>query len=211
MTTAPQNEHDNAHAPVLFLACELRENTWQLGCTLGHGQPPRARPMAARDTQRLRHEVAQATVRCGLGATAPVGSGEAAGRAGCWLPRFWQVQGLTHPGVDASSMEVKRRTRRAQSAALDVRQLVRLRLRYEHGARHVGCGVTVPSGDAEEPRQRPRALEPLQQERARTTNRLTGVLRSQGGRRPSVPQRPAPLDALRLWAGAPVPRGLRRR
>jgi hypothetical protein len=84
MTTAPQNEHDNAHAPVLFLACELRENTWQLGGTLGPGQPPRARPMAARDTQCLRHEVAQATVRCGLGATAPVVSGEAAGRAvGC--------------------------------------------------------------------------------------------------------------------------------
>jgi hypothetical protein len=84
MTTAPQNEHYNAPAPVLFLACELRENTWQLGGTLGLGQPPRARPMAARDTQCLRHEVAQATVRCGLGATAPVGSGEAAGRAvGC--------------------------------------------------------------------------------------------------------------------------------
>jgi hypothetical protein len=33
MTTATPNEHYNAHAPVLFMAFELREKTWKLGFT----------------------------------------------------------------------------------------------------------------------------------------------------------------------------------
>lgn len=63
MTTATQNELYNAHEPELLMAFELREKTWQLGFSLGHGQPPRERTMAARDTQRLLNEVAQAKVR----------------------------------------------------------------------------------------------------------------------------------------------------
>ena len=84
LTTATQNMHDNAHEPVLFMAFELREKTWKLGCTRGDGQPPRERTIAARDPQRLLHEVAHAKARLGLGTTAPVVSCYEAGRAfGC--------------------------------------------------------------------------------------------------------------------------------
>jgi hypothetical protein len=68
MTTATHNEHStdtHAPAPGLFLAFALRAKTWQRGCTTGHGQKPRDRPMAARDLQRLRDDVAQATARFG--------------------------------------------------------------------------------------------------------------------------------------------------
>ena len=91
MTTATQNEHDNAHEPVLFMAFGLSEKTWKLGFTLGHGQPPRERTIAARDTQRLLNEVAHAKARLGLGATAPVVSCYEAGREGFWLHRFLQA------------------------------------------------------------------------------------------------------------------------
>jgi transposase len=117
MTTATQNEHYNAHEPVLFMAFELSEKTWKLGFTLGYGQPPRERTIAARDTQRLLHEVAHAKVRCGLGATAPVVSCYEAGREGFWLHRFLQAQGITNHVVDSSSIEVNRRKRRAKSDA----------------------------------------------------------------------------------------------
>ena len=46
MTTATRNEHyteTHATEPVLFLAFELSEKTWKLGCTTGHGQQPRER------------------------------------------------------------------------------------------------------------------------------------------------------------------------
>ena len=117
LTTATQNEPSNAPEPVLGMACELRENTWKLGFTFGPGQPPRARTLAARDTQRLRNEVAHAKARLGLGATAPVGSGDAAGREGFWWHRFLQAQGITHQVVDAASIEGNRRQRRAKRDA----------------------------------------------------------------------------------------------
>jgi transposase len=117
MTTATQNEHYNAHEPVLFMAFERSEKTWKLGFTLGHGQPPRERTIAARDPQCLLHEVAHAKARFGLGATAPGGSCYEAGREGFWLHRFLQAQGITSHVVASSSIEVNRRKRRAKSDA----------------------------------------------------------------------------------------------
>ena len=211
LTTAPQHEHDNAHEPVWFLAFALSEKPWQLGFTLGHGQPPREGTMAARDTQRLLNEVAHAKARWGLGVTAPVVSCDEAGREGFWVHRFLQAQGSTNHVVDSSSIAVKRRKRRAKSDALEVRKLLTMLLRYHYGERHGWRVVTVPSVDAEEQRQLHRDLEALKQERARTSTRIQGLLRSQGVRRARVPKLPEPLDALRLWDGAPVPSGLRGR
>jgi transposase len=128
-TTAPHNGHATTPERVLFVAFELREKTWKLGCTTGHGQKPRERSIAACHQARLLHEVAQATKRCGLPETAPVVRCYEAGREGFWLHRFLQAQGLTTPVVDSSSLEVNRRQRRAQSAGLDVRQLLPMLMR----------------------------------------------------------------------------------
>jgi transposase len=84
-------------------------------------------------------------------------------------------------------------------------------MRYHHGERHVWRVVNVPSVAAEDPRHLHRDLETLKPDRARTSNRLKGWLRGQGIRLASVHQLPEPLDALRLWDGAPVPNGLRGR
>ena len=211
MTTATQNEHYNAHEPVLFMAFELSEKTWKLGFTLGHGQPPRERTIAARDTQRLLNEVAHAKARLGLGATAPVVSCYEAGREGFWLHRFLQAQGITNHVVDSSSIEVNRRKRRAKSDALDVRKLLTMLMRYHYGERHVWRVVNVPSVEAEDQRHLHRDLETLKQERARTSNRIKGLLSSQGIRLARVHKLPEQLDALRLWDGSPVPSGLRGR
>jgi transposase len=71
--------------------------------------------------------------------------------------------------------------------------------------------VHVPSVEAEDQRQQHRDLETLKQERARTTTRIQGWLRSPGIRLTSLSQFPEPLEALRLWDGSPMPSGLRRR
>jgi hypothetical protein len=75
----------------------------------------------------------------------------------------------------------------------------------------VGRVVRVPSVEAEDQRHRHRDLETLQQARASTTTRIKGWLRSQGVRLTRVHKWPAQLEALRLWDGSPLPRGLRRR
>ena len=46
MTTATHTQHGTTPKRVLFLAFELSEKTWKLGCTTGHGQPPRERSIA---------------------------------------------------------------------------------------------------------------------------------------------------------------------
>jgi transposase len=214
MTTATHNEHYTAMyapEPVLFLAFELSEKTWKLGCTTGHGQQPRERSIAARHQARLLHEVGQATRRCGLPETAPVVSCYAAGREGFWLHRFVQAHGITNQVVDSSSIEVNRRKRRAKSDGLDVRKLLTMLMRSHHGERGGWRVVNVPSIEAEDQRHLHRDLETVKQERASTTARLKGLLRSQGIRLTSVNKLPEQLDALRLWEGSPIPSGLRQR
>jgi transposase len=211
MTTATHNKHDTTTERVLFMAFELSEKTWQLGCTTGHGQKPRERTVAARHQARLLQEIAQAKRRFGLPETAPVVSCYEAGREGFWLHRFLQAQGITHQVVDSSSIEVNRRKRRAKSDGLDVRKLVSMLMRYEQGERDVWRVVHVPAVEAEDGRHLHRDLETLKQERASTTTRLKGLLRSQGRRLTTLSKLPEQLDALRLWDGSELPSGLRRR
>jgi transposase len=208
-TTASRNEHYTATEPGLCLACELREKSWKLGCTIGHGQKPRERTRAARDPKRLLEEVGQAKARCGLPETPPVVSCDEAGREGFWLPRFLQAQGITNPVVDSSSLAGNRRKRRATTEALDVRKLLPMLMRYAQGAPQVWPVVTVPSGEVEEQRHLHRDLATLTRERTRTSNRIKGLLSTQGGRLVRVNTLPEQLEALRLWEGAPVPPGLR--
>jgi transposase len=94
---------------------------------------------------------------------------------------------------------------------LDVRKLLSMRMRSQHGERDVWRVVYVPAVEAEDQRHLHRDLATLKQERARTTTRLMGWLRSQGVQLTSVSKLPAQLEALRLWDGAPIPSGLRRR
>jgi len=211
MTTATHNQHDTTTERVLFMACELSEKTWKLGFTIGHGQKPRERTVAARHQARLLQEIAEAKKRFGLPESAPVVSCYEAGRDGFWLHRFLQAHGITNHVVDSSSIEVNRRKRRAKSDALDVRKLLNMLMRFHHGEREVWRVVHVPSVEAEDGRHLHRDLETLKQERASTTTRIKGLLSSQGIQLQSLTKFPEQLEALRLWDGSEIPRGLRRR
>jgi transposase len=210
-TTATHNAHDTTPERVLFVAFELREKTWKLGFTTGHGQKPRERGFAARNQAHLLQEVAQAKKRCGLPESAPVVSCYEAGREGFWLHRYLQAQGIPNHGVDSSSIAVKRRQRRAKSDGLDVRKLLTMLMRFHHGERDVWRVVHVPTVEAADQRHLPRDLETLKQERASTPTRIKGLLSSQGIRLTSLSKFPEQLDGLRLWDGSPIPSGLRRR
>jgi transposase len=210
-TTATYSVHATTPERVLFMAFELSEKTWKLGFTIGPGQKPRERAVAARHQARLLQEIAQAKRRFGLPETAPVVSCYEAGREGFWLHRFLQAQGIINFVVDSSSIEVNRRKRRAKSDGLDVRKLVSMLMRYHHGEREVWRVVHVPSVEAEDQRHLHRDLETLKQERASTTTRIKGLLISQGIRLTSLSKLPEQLETLRLWDGSEIPSGLRRR
>jgi transposase len=167
--------------------------------------------VSARDQERILDEIAQAKRRLGLPETAPVASCYEAGREGFWLHRFLEAHGITNHVVDASAIEVSRRQRRAKSDGLDVRKLLSMLMRYEQGERQVWQVVHVPSVEAEDQRHLHRDLETLKRERASTTARIKGLLSRQGLRVMNLNQLPAPLDALRLWDGSPIPPGLQHR
>jgi transposase len=84
-------------------------------------------------------------------------------------------------------------------------------MRYAYGERQVWRVVHVPSVEAEDQRHLHRDLETLKQERASTTTRIKGLLRSQGVRLTSLSKFPEQLGALRLWDGTAIPSGVRRR
>jgi len=121
-TAATHHAQSNTTEVPLCVAFALREQTWKLGCTTGHGQKRRERTVSARQPARVLDDIAQATRRLGLPDTAPVVRGDEAGRAGFWWHRLLQAHGITSHVVDSSALEVHRRRRRAQSDGLDVRK-----------------------------------------------------------------------------------------
>jgi transposase len=147
-----------------------------------------------------------------LGAACRVFSCYEAGREGFWLHRQLTEMGIVNLVVDSSSIEVNRRARRAKTDRLDARKLLGMLLRYWAGEKDVWSVVKVPTREQEDGRQLQRAIRTLTKEQTRLTNRIKGLLASQGvavrmGRKGLVES----LDAIRIWDGSPLPPGLRRR
>ena len=116
-------------APVLYLAFDLGRASWKLAFTVGAGQKPRIRSIAAGDTESLMAEIKGAKHRFALPPEAPVVSCYEAGRDGFWLHRFLVHKGVESIVVDAASIEVNRRKRRAKSDKLDASKLVSMLIR----------------------------------------------------------------------------------
>lgn len=211
MTTMTRISESTAAPACLLLAFELSERTWKLGFTVGRGQRPRVRQIAAGALDRLAEEVARAKRRWHLAADVSVMSCYEAGREGFWLHRYLVAQGITNAVVDSSSIEVNRRARRAKTDGLDLVGLLSLLERYVAGEQRVWHVVRVPSVEEEDARHLHRSRETLQQERTRLINRLHGLLTTQGL---TVPLRADFLDrvaTVRLWDGTAVPAGLQQR
>ncbi|MFV2045415.1 MAG: IS110 family transposase, partial [Anaerolineales bacterium] len=117
--TATREYEYSALAPVLYLAFELGNLHWKLGFTIGMGQRPRERNIAAGDLAALQREIRRAKKRFGLPEETPVLSCYEAGRDGFWLHRYLVEQGVQNLVVDSSSIEVNRRQRRAKTDRMD--------------------------------------------------------------------------------------------
>src|SRR5215468_6666456 len=163
-------------APVLYLALELSWTSWKLAFTVGAGQKPRLRSIPARDTDALIREIHAARRRFGLPEEAPVISCYEAGRDGFWLHRYLQHQRVENLVVDAASIEVNRRKRRAKSDGLDAAKLVGMLIRWHRGEKELWGVVRVPAADDEDRRRLHRELIELKAQRIAHTNRIKGLL-----------------------------------
>lgn len=90
---------------------------------------------AAGDVAALGEQIDKAKAKWELSANTPVVSCYEAGRDGFWLHRQLTELGIDNRVVDAASIEVSRRARRAKTDRLDARALQEKLIRYEGGDR----------------------------------------------------------------------------
>jgi transposase len=203
--------NDTPYIQNLYMAMELSEKKWKLGFTVGFGQSPRLRDVEAQELAGLAKEIWQAKERFGLPKNAPVCSCYEAGRDGFWLHRFLLAQGVNNLVVDSASIEVNRRKRRAKTDRMDVGKLLTMLMRYHQGEKKVWSIVHVPSLENEDQRQLHRELMALKAEQTHHTNRIKGLLTSQGVRLFHKKDFLSDLETVRLWDGALLPSGLQAR
>jgi transposase len=195
----------------LYLAFELGEKDWKLGFVTGIGQHPRRRRIDAGDLTALQEEISLTKKRLGLPKASPVLSCYEAGRDGFWIHRYLVKQGIENLIVDAASIKVDRRSKRAKTDRLDLGDLVSMLVRYDLGERKVWSVVHVPSVEAEDKRHLHRELSTLTKDRTRRTNRIKGLLVGQGVRMKVGADFLERLAEVRLWNDSPLPEGLRAR
>jgi transposase len=195
----------------LYIALELGQDKWLLACATQAAEKPRFRSLSARDLARLQEEIAKAKQRFGLPADAPVCTCDEAGRDGFWLHRALTGLGIVNVVVDSGAIEVNRRYRRAKNDPIDAGKLLNLLCRYHGGERKVWSVVNVPTVADEDRRQLHRGLKDLQRQQTECSNRIKGLLASQGLDAPVDANFRTTLAALRDWAGRPVPAGLPQR
>jgi len=199
------------NAEVLYLAFELSHKKWKLG--FGDGKAPQVRQVNidARDLEACRREIQNAKKKLGMAESAAVRSCYEAGREGFWLHRALEAMGIDNMVVDASSIEVNRRQRRAKTDRMDVEKLVRQLVRYWRGERDVWSVVRVPSRKAEDDRQHHRALEVLKEERKQHRVRIQSLLYTHSIDVKVGTKFLEKLERLRCWDGESIPEQMRQR
>lgn len=192
----------------VYVAFELSKSKWQLGVLTPGAEKMSRYRIAGGDVAALSGILAKVRAKAERGGK-PVRilSCYEAGLDGHWLHRWLTDQGVVNATIDASSIEVSRRARRAKTDRLDLALLMRTFLRYVRGERDVCSVVRVPTPEDEDRKRRTRERERLIKERTAHTNRIKGLLHGQGIRdaMPLKPRFLAELETVRTGDGRPLP------
>ena len=130
-----------------------------------------------------------------------------AGLDGFWIHRLLLANGIESHVVDAASIAVNRRHRRAKTDAIDGEMLLRTLMAWARGERRVCSMVRAPSREDEDRRRLTRERGTLLKERIQHTNRVRGLLSGQGVQDydPLRRDRFERLEALRTGDGRDLP------
>lgn len=126
-----------------------------------------------------------------------------AGLDGFWLHRLLEGEGVKSHVVDAASVPMPRKRRRAKSDRIDGRVLWRTLAAWLRGEPHACSMVRPPSPEEEDRRRLVRERDRLMRERIAQTNRIRGLLTAQGvrGFNPLARNRRAALERLTTGDG----------
>jgi len=159
----------------LFVSLELSNKTWRVAASDG-GTRTRHYSVKAGDALALLGVIERARERFGLPKDALVLSCYEAGRDGFWLHRILVANGIRNYVVDAGSMEVNRRMRRAKTDRLDNAKLLSNLMRCDRGEKKVWSVLRVPSEAEEDARRPQRERGRLLKEQGAHVSRMKSLL-----------------------------------
>jgi transposase len=189
---------------------ELSRSTWLItSVSPGAGEKMSKHSVAAGDMAALleRFERLREQARGRTGRLYGIITIQEAGLDGFWLHRVLEAEGVESHVVDAASIAVSRRRRRAKTDKIDGESLVRALLAYKRGEPRVCSMVRVPCPEAEDRRRLGRERKVLLAERVAETNRIKGLLFAQGifDYQPLNRDRRRRLEGLRTGDGRGLP------
>lgn len=192
----------------IYIAIELSKSKWQLGMMMPGAEKMSRYRLDGGDLAALSNVLARARAKAEqLGKPVRILSCYEAGLDGHWLHRWLTDNGLVNYEIDASSIEVNRRARRAKTDRIDLALLMRAFLAYLRGEPGVCSMVRVPTPEDEDRKRRTRERERLLKERTAHTNRINGLLQGQGIRDVMPLKRSflAELERMRTGDGRALP------
>jgi transposase len=178
MTRPALEDRTTNSNPTLYLALELSKSAWKLAFSTG-GQKVRTVSVHGGSISSVAKQVAATKVKLGLPATARVLSCYEAGRDGFWIHRQLVALGIENLVVDAASIEVDRRQKRAKTDRIDATKLVQQLVRHDERGDRLRV-VRVPTPEQEDARRPLRELERLKKERTQHMTRVRALLALHG-------------------------------
>jgi transposase len=192
-----------------LVSLELSRSTW-LGTTLAPDSEKLSRHQVeggdAAGLLALLDRMRTKTERR-LGRAVQIVTIQEVGLDGFWLHRRLERHGIESHIVEAASIAVPRRHRRAKTDRLDGEVLIRTLAAWLRGEPRVCSMVQPPSPEEEDRKRLTREREELIAERVRLVNRIKGLLFGQGIRdyQPLRRDRWQRLEALATGDGRPLP------
>ena len=209
MDTIPSTRSlPDAPPATLFLALELSRSTWLVALHAPATDKVGQHRLGGGDAEGLLDLIVRKRLQAEekLGRPVRVACCFEAGYDGFWLHRWLCARGVENRVLDAASVLVDRRARRAKTDRLDAAGLLRTLMALERGETQVCRAVHVPSPEQEDARRRSRERARLVVERGQHTSRIKGLLMTQGIRdfEPTRSDWQVRLEALRTPHGQPL-------
>jgi transposase len=197
----------------VFVALELSRSAWLIAASAPGSEKVSNYRIAAADVAALVALLARLKAQAERyrGGPVQIVSIHEAGLDGFWVHRMLEANGVESHVVDAASIAVNRRSRRAKTDRIDVEGLLRTLMGWARGERRICSMVRPPSPADEDERRLTRERGTLVTERTRHVNRIKGLLATQGvfGFEPLRKNRRKRLDGLQQWNGQPLPARLK--
>src|SRR5271163_4595255 len=171
------------HIGAIFISLELSRSKWLITSLVpGGGQRMSKHWVEAGDLAGLlaRFWAIRDKVLARTEKSYPIVVIQEAGLDGFWIHRSLVKEGIESHVVDAASIAVSRRRRRAKTDKIDGEGLLRALLAFKRGEPRVCSMVRVPTPQDEDRRRICRERKTLTAERIRHVNRIKGLLFSQG-------------------------------